>query len=76
MGTDISITSANFNHIVASQGVFNKCWSFQISHPIVTVEFTPFWGYLQLDLPVTCENIKCYSHIQIITRMKSYNFFN
>ena len=27
----------------------------------VTVEFTLFWGYLQLDHPVTCENIKCYS---------------
>ena len=33
----------------------------------VAVEFTPFWGYLQLDHPVTCENIKCYLRIQIIT---------
>ena len=35
--------------------------SFQISHLIVTVEFT------QLDHPVSCENTKCYPHIQIIT---------
>ena len=27
---------------IASQGVFTKCSSFQISHLIVTVEFTPF----------------------------------
>ena len=45
-------------------------------HLIGTVEFTPFWGYLQLYYPVTCENIKCYSHIKIITWMKSYNLFN
>ena len=44
---------------IASQGVFTKCSSFQISHLIVTVEFTPLRGYLQLDHPVTCENIKC-----------------
>ena len=29
----------------ASQGVFTKCSRFQISHLIVTVEFTPFGGY-------------------------------
>ena len=52
---------------IASQGVFTNCSSFQISHLIVAVEFTPFLGYLQLDYPVTCENIKCYSHIQIFT---------
>ena len=52
---------------IASQGVFTKCSSFQISHLIVTVEFTAFGGYRQLDHPVTRENIKCYSHIQIIT---------
>ena len=46
----------------ASQGVFTKYSSVQISHLIFTVEFTPFWGYLKLDHPVTCENIKCYSH--------------
>ena len=39
------------------------------------MEFNPFLGYLQLDHPVTCEIIKCYSHIQIITWIKSYNFF-
>ena len=38
---------------IASQGL-----GFQISHVIITVEFTPFWGYLQLGHPVTCENIK------------------
>ena len=27
---------------IASQGVFRKCLSLQISHIIVTVEFTPF----------------------------------
>ena len=27
---------------MTSQGVFTKCSSFQISHLIVTVEFTPF----------------------------------
>ena len=27
---------------IASQDVFTKCSSFQISHLIVTVEFTPF----------------------------------
>ena len=52
---------------IASQGVFTKCSSFQISYQTVTVEFTPFGGCLQLDYPVTCENIKCYSHNQIIT---------
>ena len=52
---------------IVSQGVFTKCSTFQISHLVVTVKFTPFLGYLQLDHPVTCENIKCYSHIQIIT---------
>ena len=56
----------------ASQGVFTK----SSSYLIVIVEFTPFWGYLQLDHPVTCENIKCYTHIQIITWIKSYNFFD
>ena len=59
---------------IASRGIFTQCSSFQISHLIVTMEFTPFRGYLQLDHPVTCENIKCYSHIQIIN--ESYNFFN
>ena len=38
----------------ASQGVFTKRSSFQNSHLIVTVEFTPFLGHLQLDHPVTC----------------------
>ena len=52
---------------IASYGVFTNCSSFQISHLILTVEFNPFWGYCQLDHPVTCENTKCYSHIQIIT---------
>ena len=47
---------------IASQGVFTKCSSFKSSYLTVTVEFTPFWGHLQLDHPVTCENIKCYSH--------------
>ena len=61
---------------IASQGIFTKCSSFQISHQIVTVKLTPLWCYLQLDHPVTCENIKCYSHIQIVTRVKSYNLFN
>ena len=60
---------------IASQGVFTECSSFQIIHLIATVEFIPFWGYLQLDHPVTRENIKYYSHIQIITWIKSYNFF-
>ena len=41
---------------------------------IVKVEFTPFWGCPQLDHPVTCENINCYSKIQIISSIKSYNF--
>ena len=59
---------------IASQGVFTKCSSFQISHLVVTVKFIHFCGYLQLDHPVTCENIKCYPHIQIITRIKCYNF--
>ena len=48
--------------IIASQGVFTKCSSFKSSYQTVTVEFTPFWGHLQLDHPVACENIKCYSH--------------
>ena len=61
---------------IKSQGVLTKCSSFQISHLIVTVKFTPFWGYLQLDHPVTCGNIKCYSHIQIITCIKISNFLN
>ena len=50
----------------ATQGEFTKCSSFQISHLILTVEFNPFLGYLQLDHPVKRENMKCYSHIQII----------
>ena len=61
---------------IASQGIFPKCSSFQSSHLIVTDEFTPFWFHLQLDHPVTCENIKCYSHIQILAWIKRYNFFN
>ena len=48
---------------IASQGVFTKCSSFQISHLILTVEFNPFWGYCQLDHPVTCENTKFYTNI-------------
>ena len=44
---------------ITSQGVFTQCSSFQICHLIVTVKFTPFGGYLQLDHPVTCKNIKC-----------------
>ena len=52
---------------IASQGAFTKCSSFQISHLILTVEFNPFLGYLQLNHPVTCEIIKCYSPIQTIT---------
>ena len=36
------------------------------------MEFNPFWGYLQLDDPVTCEIVECYSNIQIITWL---NFF-
>ena len=52
---------------IASQGVFTKCSIFQISHLILTVEFNLFLGYLQLDHLVTCENMKCYSHIEIIT---------
>ena len=75
MGNNISITSASFWIIrIANQGVVTKCSSFQICHLIVTMEFT--WGYLQLDHPVTCGNIKCYSQIQIITWMKSCNFYN
>ena len=61
---------------IASQSVFPKCSSFQISDLIVTVKFTSFWGYLQLDDPATCKNIKCHSHIQTITWIKSYNFYN
>ena len=45
---------------IASQAVFTKCSSFQISHLIGTLEFTPFRGSLQLDHPVTRENIKYY----------------
>ena len=53
---------------IASQGVFTKYSSFQISHLILTVEFNPFGGYLQHDHPVTFEiMLKCYLHIQIIT---------
>ena len=31
---------------IASQSVFTKCSSFQISHLIVIVKFIPFRGYL------------------------------
>ena len=55
-----------------AKDVFIKCSSFQISHLIVTVEFAPFGTYRQLDHPVICGNIKCYSHNQIITWIKSY----
>ena len=61
---------------IASQGIFTKSSSFQISHQIVTIKFALLWCYLQLDHPVTCKNIKCYSHIQIVTRIKSCNSFN
>ena len=61
---------------IASQDVFTKCTSFQTCLLIVTVELTPFWGYLQLGHPVTYENIKCCSHFQIPTQMKSYSYFN
>ena len=50
----------------ASQGIFSKCSSLQISL-VVTVKSSPFRGYLQLDHPVRSENNKCYSHIQMIT---------
>ena len=59
---------------IASQSVFTKCSSFRSSHLIVTAKFPPFWGHLQLDHPVTSENIKCYSHFQILVWIKSYNF--
>ena len=52
--------------IIASQGVLTKCSSFKSSDLIVSVEVTPFLGHLQLDHPVRCENIKCYSYIQIL----------
>ena len=57
----------------ASQGIFSKCSSLQISL-VVRVKSSPFRGYLQLDHPVTSENNKCYSHIQMITKIKNDNF--
>ena len=42
----------------------------------LTVEFTTFRGYLQLDHPVTCEKINVNSHIQMTTSIKSYDFFH
>ena len=67
MGTDISIAPANLNHQDCKPRCIYQVLKFQISHLIITVEFTPFWGYLQLDHPVSCKNIKCYSYINIIT---------
>ena len=75
MGTDISITSANCNHQNCKLRC-TKCSSFQISHLIVRMGFIPFWGYLQLDHPVTCGNIKYDSHIQIITWITICYFLN
>ena len=34
---------------IASQCLFTKCSSFQISHLIGEIKFTPFYGYLLLD---------------------------
>ena len=72
LGTDISITSSNCNHQNCKPSCIYQVLKFQIesSDLFVTVEFTPFWGHLQLDHPVTCENIKCYSHIQILAWIK------
>ena len=72
--TDIQLPQQTVIIRIASQGVFTKCSIFQSGHLIVTVEFTPFWGHLQLDHPVTCEIVKCYSHIQILAWIKNYNF--
>ena len=58
LGTDISNTSANCYHENCKPKC--KCSSFRSSHLIVTAKFPPFWGHLQLDHPVTSENIKCY----------------
>ena len=60
IGNDISITSANFNHQNCKSSCIYQVLKFQISHLIVTLEFTPFRGSLQLDHSVTRENIKCY----------------
>ena len=59
---------------ITNQGVLTKCSSFQISHLIVTctLEFTLFLGHLQPDHPLTCKNVKCYSHVQIIHWIKSF----
>ena len=59
--TDISITPANCNRQNCKPRLFTKCSSFQISHLIVTVEFTPFWGLIIL-LHVKTSNFKGNDH--------------
>ena len=57
-GMTFQLPQQTVNMRTARHGVFAKCLSFQISHVIVTMESTPFRGYLQLDHPVTCKDIK------------------
>ena len=41
-GMTFQLPQQTVNMRTASHGVFAKCLSFQISHVIVTMEFTPF----------------------------------
>ena len=64
METDISITQANCNRQNCKPRLFTKCSSFQISHLIVTVEFTPFEAIFSLLilLHVKTSNFKGNDH--------------
>ena len=68
MGTDILITSENCNH----QNYKSRCIYQVLKFPnwspycYMCTQVHAFSGPSQLNNPVTCKNIKCYSHVQII----------
>ena len=64
LGTDISITPANFNHQKCKLRCIYQVLKFPNQSPnSVIVEFASFRGYLQLDHPVTCEKKSNVTHI-------------
>ena len=76
---DCIITSENCNH----QNYKSRCIYQVLKFPnwspycYMCTQVHVFSGPSQLDNPVTCKNIKCYSHVQIIHWIKSfYNLFS
>ena len=76
MGTDNSITSANCNHQNCNlRCICHSAWVSKLVMQLLQWSSLLFWGYCQLDHSLKCENIKCLSHTQIISWIKSYNSF-